>query len=387
MPERAGSTQELAKIVAVPVTTIAEVAERLGEVHDYALRTTTAGDGDGIACFSGLYRTITQTVDVTPYEDRDFLVRLDLEFARRYFDAIGAYATDRHSAPRPWRLLFDARSHPDIERVQFASAGVNAHINFDLAAALLNTWTDFPPNDVRHRDYDTVDATFARHMDELRQYYDAPFGSSMFDHTALDRISNVCSDLLVRATRAERLGRRDAGVERPGPGQGARADARRARRHHEPAAARAAPAADLGPTSARRGPRRVPDAPVGVARPGRDPHRHVGAVLLPGASGNSSVAPKCALHLAIGVRAVAGAQPPDAPPHPGPRPGATRRTTSRRPPERTSASTLSRIMERAIVAASAGGCHRRRGRPQLPVDGRATDRATPPIPRPVGGAE
>jgi len=44
-------------------------------------------------------------------------------------------------------------------------------------------------------------------------------------------------------------------------------------------------------------------------------------------------------------------------------------------------------MERAIVAASAGGCHRRRGRSQLPLDDRATDRATPPIPRPVGGAE
>lgn len=202
MPERAGSTQGLAKIVDRPVTTIAEVAERLGEVHDYAASTTTAGEADGIACFSGLYHTITQTIDVTPYEDRDFLVRLDLEFARRYFDAIRAYAVERHSAPGPWRLLFDARSNPDIERVQFAAAGVNAHINFDLAAALLNTWPDFPPNDARRHDYNTVDDAFKKHMDELRRYYDAPFGAPVFDRTALDRLSNTVADLLVRGTRA-----------------------------------------------------------------------------------------------------------------------------------------------------------------------------------------
>ena len=202
MPTREGSTQHLAEIVGKPVTTIAEVAERLGEVHDYALGTTTAGEGDGIVCFSGLYRTITQTIDVTPYEDRDFLVRLDLEFARRYFDALRAYAVDRGTAPRPWRMLFDARSNPEIERVQFAAAGVNAHINYDLAAALLTTWTDFPPDDARRRDYDTVDEAFKKHMDGLRDFYDAPFSGSAFDKTALDRLANAISDLLVRGTRA-----------------------------------------------------------------------------------------------------------------------------------------------------------------------------------------
>jgi hypothetical protein len=90
MPTRAGSTQGLAEIVDKPVATIAEVADRLGEVRDYAQTTTTAGEADGIACFSGLYQTITRTIDNTPYEDREFLVRLDLEFARRYFSALKA---------------------------------------------------------------------------------------------------------------------------------------------------------------------------------------------------------------------------------------------------------------------------------------------------------
>ena len=202
MPTRAGSTQGLTEIVDKPVTTIAEGADRLGEVYDHARTTSTAGDDDGIACFSGLYRTITRTIDVTPYEDRAFLERLDLEFARRYFDALRAYAADRTTAPGPWKLLFDARSNPRIERVQFAAAGVNAHINFDLAAALLSTFPDFPPNEARHRDYDTVDDAFKKHMDKLREYYDAPFGDSLWDKTVLDRLANLIGDMLVRGTRA-----------------------------------------------------------------------------------------------------------------------------------------------------------------------------------------
>jgi hypothetical protein len=203
MPTREGSTQKLAEIVQAPVTSIPDVVKRLTEVHEYALTTTTAGERDGIVCFTSLYRTITQTVDGETYEDRDFLVRLDLEFARRYFDALHLYAQRRKDAPGPWRILFDSRSHPDIERVQFAAAGVNAHINYDLAAALLATWADFPPSEPRLRDYNKVNDVFRRHMDGLRQYFEAPFGSTAEDKSALDRVSNLISDLLVRGTRAE----------------------------------------------------------------------------------------------------------------------------------------------------------------------------------------
>ena len=129
-------------------------------MYEYASSSTTAGENDGIVCFTVLYRTITETVDNETYEDRDFLVRLDLEFARRYFRALRRYASDRGSAPRPWRLLFDARSDPDIERVQFAAAGVNAHINYDLADALLATWEDFRPNAARQRDFGKVNDVF-----------------------------------------------------------------------------------------------------------------------------------------------------------------------------------------------------------------------------------
>lgn len=202
MPLRAGSTQRLAEIVAADVTTIADVVERLAQVDEYARNSTTAGENDGIVCFTRLYHTITETVDKETYEDREFLVRLDLEFARRYFFALRRYASDRESAPRPWRLLFDARSDPDIEPVQFAAAGVNAHINFDLADALLATWKAFAPNPARQRDFGKVNDVFDRHMDNLRQLFDAPFGDVRDDGSVFDRLSNTVSSILVRGTRA-----------------------------------------------------------------------------------------------------------------------------------------------------------------------------------------
>jgi hypothetical protein len=202
MPTRAGSTQRLSKIVARDVTTIPEVVERLTEVYEYALDSTTAGENDGIVCFTELYRRITQTVDKETYEDRAFLERLDLEFATRYFRALRSYASDRRSAPGPWRLLFDARSDLDIERVQFAAAGVNAHINYDLADALLATWKDFPPNPVRRGDFDKINDVFERHMDGLREDFGALAGSIEDNGSVLDRLANGISNILVRGVRA-----------------------------------------------------------------------------------------------------------------------------------------------------------------------------------------
>jgi len=86
--------------------------------------------------------------------------------------------------------------------VQFAAAGVNAHVNYDLADALLATWEDFEPNDARRRDFDKINDVFDRHMDGLRQFYNAPFAQGEDDGTVLDRLSNAVSSVLVRGTRA-----------------------------------------------------------------------------------------------------------------------------------------------------------------------------------------
>ena len=49
--------------------------------------------------------------------------------------------------PTAWQPLFERRADPGIEPIQFALAGMNAHINHDLPLAVVATcptWTARP---------------------------------------------------------------------------------------------------------------------------------------------------------------------------------------------------------------------------------------------------
>ena len=98
--------------------------------------------GDGVACFARLYLAVTQGVQAhlagTAFRDPRFLERLDVAFADLFFDAVDANERIEHDAARvavavPGSL--EARHFP----LQFALAGMNAHINRDLPVALVST--------------------------------------------------------------------------------------------------------------------------------------------------------------------------------------------------------------------------------------------------------
>jgi Family of unknown function (DUF5995) len=98
---------------------------------------------DGVACFARLYRQVTEGVDAElagrTFEDRRFLERLDLCFAGLFFSALDAYERDRATTPSAWVPLFEQRSRRGVTPLQFALAGMNAHINRDLPVALVTT--------------------------------------------------------------------------------------------------------------------------------------------------------------------------------------------------------------------------------------------------------
>lgn len=97
---------------------------------------------DGLKWFNRLYLTVTQQVDQHPsgsgWRNPNWLLKLDVTFARLYFHAVEAYL-DAKEVPSAWQALFEARHRLGIDRIQFALAGMNAHINHDLALALLAT--------------------------------------------------------------------------------------------------------------------------------------------------------------------------------------------------------------------------------------------------------
>ncbi|MFZ1085856.1 MAG: DUF5995 family protein [Terracidiphilus sp.] len=117
----------------VPVT-IADVIARMQAID--ALLPVT----DGLKWFNRLYLMVTQQVDLySPggaWQSPVWLTRLDIIFACFYFSAVSDFFAGS-SVPSAWSALFEARYRTDIDRIQFALAGMNAHINHDLALALL----------------------------------------------------------------------------------------------------------------------------------------------------------------------------------------------------------------------------------------------------------
>lgn len=95
-------------------------------------------DDDGVKWFNFLYLEVTKEVlaDRAGWKDWPFLQRFDVLFARLYFDAVVNWERQPATTPRAWRPLLRARHDRKLARIQFALAGMNAHINHDLPIAL-----------------------------------------------------------------------------------------------------------------------------------------------------------------------------------------------------------------------------------------------------------
>ncbi|MGA8161643.1 MAG: DUF5995 family protein [Acidobacteriaceae bacterium] len=150
--------QPLYKLVTGPApTTIADVISRMQAI-DLLLPVS-----DGLKWFNRLYMMVTEQVDLHPpdgaWRSPAWLVRLDVVFAGFYFNAVGSFLAQQ-TVPSAWSALFESRFRTGIDRIQFALAGVNAHINHDLALALLIADADLnavPDLDSpEHADYQAV---------------------------------------------------------------------------------------------------------------------------------------------------------------------------------------------------------------------------------------
>ncbi|MBU6536446.1 DUF5995 family protein [Streptomyces sp. NPDC057245] len=97
---------------------------------------------DGVAVFNGVYLAATREagrrVDGGRSTDVRAATALDVRFAERYLAAVDA-AEDGRRPPACWRPLFQFRRHPGVRPLQFALAGINAHVGHDLALAVVDT--------------------------------------------------------------------------------------------------------------------------------------------------------------------------------------------------------------------------------------------------------
>ncbi|MGW2336125.1 DUF5995 family protein [Streptomyces sp. NPDC001685] len=96
---------------------------------------------DGVAVFNRVYLTVTEAVDrhidAGRFPDARAAITLDVRFAERYLAAVET-AEEARRPPACWRPLFQMRRHPGVRPLQFAFAGINAHIGHDLALAVVD---------------------------------------------------------------------------------------------------------------------------------------------------------------------------------------------------------------------------------------------------------
>ena len=145
----------------------------------------TLPDSDGLWWFNHLYLKVTLSVretmgsPATPsavgFADRAFLERLDIVFANLYFDAIAAGDGSPDAAPPAWRPLLSSRTAAHVHPLQFALAGMNAHINRDLPSGIVTVFEQLGgaprPFDTRHDDFRRVNDILEAVEGDIKQEF------------------------------------------------------------------------------------------------------------------------------------------------------------------------------------------------------------------------
>jgi len=158
---------------AAPVRTVDD-AIGLMQAIDAALP-----DGDGVKWFNRLYLRVTEQVGAAVaqarFHDPGFLATLDIEFANLYFEALVVGDHDAGRAPAAWRPLLRERHASGIARIQFALAGMSAHINRDLPDGIVRAFLargGTPVDDLQRKaDFDAVNDILERVEQQVKHEF------------------------------------------------------------------------------------------------------------------------------------------------------------------------------------------------------------------------
>src|SRR5262245_47507630 len=186
---------------AAPVSSIDEVVSMMTAIDG------RLPDLDGLKWFNRLYLRVTQrvrlAVDSTAFRDPRFMSELDVVFANLYFAAISAGDVDPSRAPSAWRPLLGARLSGRNSRLQFALAGMNAHINRDLPQGIVNVFEtlggDLTTDQARHADFDSINDLLERVEGEVKDDFSRGVIGVIDD--AAGTVDDVAAMWNVRAAR------------------------------------------------------------------------------------------------------------------------------------------------------------------------------------------
>ena len=104
--------------------------------------------------------------------------------------------------PQAWAPLFVRRADRRLVPIQFALAGMNAHINHVLPLAGVATCTDLgtaPDDGYHHDDYTQVDALLNASVESVRQSFEPPDVAVVDHHVAA--VANVIGNWSINSAR------------------------------------------------------------------------------------------------------------------------------------------------------------------------------------------
>ena len=121
----------------MPVQTVDEVIQALDSIVQQAY-----DESSRLGYFAALYRRVTQAVrdgiNAGTFQNGPLLAKLDVTFALRYLDALATYQSGGKPT-RSWEIALRAADDGSLLILQQLLAGMNAHINLDLAIAAAET--------------------------------------------------------------------------------------------------------------------------------------------------------------------------------------------------------------------------------------------------------
>jgi len=186
----------------VPDTPVVSVPAAITQMEAIAAALPAA---DGLACFNRMYLDVTQQVNSQLgqgfFADPAFMTQLDVAFANLYFAAVGTAGTPA-AVPLAWRPLAEARAVAGIEPVQFALAGMNAHINHDLPIAMVSTCTALataPDAGSHFADYQKVDQLLDAAEQSVRQSLESAAEQAVDRHLAA--VANLIASWTINSAR------------------------------------------------------------------------------------------------------------------------------------------------------------------------------------------
>jgi hypothetical protein len=195
------SASLLAELPSGPVSSIDEAIARMTAISE------ALSPRDGLACFNRMYCIVTERVRAEvasgrTYADPAFMTHLDVVFVNLYLSALDAFRYEPETSPRCWSELFESHADPRITRMQFAVAGMSAHINHDLPIAVVKTCQDLgksPDRGSHADDYDNVNAILGSLEQSIRESFETGVILDLDRRTA--RVENIFENLAIHAAR------------------------------------------------------------------------------------------------------------------------------------------------------------------------------------------